>query len=79
MKELITEKWNDILELLRTEYGIQKVSFDMWLKDLRFKDIEDDKIIIYTDQEDNSSVSFIQKKYGNFIKSAMAEVLDLDS
>ena len=79
MKDLITKKWDDILEYLRTEFGIQKVSFETWLKDLKFKDIENNKILIFTDSEDNiSNISFIQKKYGNFIKSAIAEVLDLD-
>ncbi len=80
MKEKIAQNWDEILEFLRTEYNIKKVSYETWLQNLKFKDVEDNKIIIVVDDEDAfSNISFIQNKYGTFIKNAIAEVLSLDS
>lgn len=79
MKELVIEKWEEIMEFLRTEYGIKEVSYNTWLKNMRVKDVVDNKVIIVNDDEGiESSISFIQSKYGRFIKNAIAEVTDFD-
>ena len=79
MKELILDNWDKIMEFLRTEFGITKVSYETWLQNLKLKDVEDDKIIIVNDDENSSNnISFIQNKYGIFIKNAIAEVINLD-
>ena len=31
MEKLIKEKWNDILEFMKTEYNITKVAYENWL------------------------------------------------
>ncbi len=77
MKELILSKWNEILEYLKTQYDISKISFEFWLKDLKFKDVVDDKVILYfEDPNMSSNISFIQTKYSNYIKAAIAEIID---
>ena len=79
MKELIFENWDRIMEFLRTEFGIAKVSYETWLQNLKFKDVVDNKIIIVNDDENSiNNISFIQNKYGIFIKNAIAEVVNLD-
>ena len=79
MKELILENWDKIMEFLRTEFGITKVSYETWLQNLKVKDVEDNKIIIVNDDENSiNNISFIQNKYGIFIKNAIAEVINLD-
>ena len=74
MKELIISKWDDILEFLRTQYDITRISFDMWLKGLKFKDMVDNKVILYFEDSDmgNNNISFIKKRYSSFIKNAIA-------
>ncbi|MCR5323472.1 MAG: chromosomal replication initiator protein DnaA [Lachnospiraceae bacterium] len=78
MKELITSKWDEILEFLKTQYDISKISFDFWLKDLKFRDVADGKAVLYfEDPNMSSNISFIQTKYSNYIKAAIAEVIDM--
>ncbi len=80
MKELIISKWDEILEFLKTQYDITRISFDMWLKGLKFKDIIDNKVILYFEDSDmgNNNISFIKKRYSSFIKNAIAEVIDAE-
>ena len=78
MKELILSKWNEILEFLKTQYDISRISFDFWLKDLKFKDVVDNKVILYfEDPNMSSNITFIQTKYSNYIKAAIAEIIDM--
>ncbi len=80
MKQVIKEKWNDILEYMKKEYNISDVSFRTWLKDLKFYDLEENIITIVI--EDNllgdNAIDFIRNKYGLFIKTAIAEVTNED-
>jgi len=77
MKETLDERWDEILEFLRTQYNITKVSFNTWLKNLKVKDVKDDLVILYsTDPSIGSNLSFIKNKYGAFIKNAIEEIID---
>ena len=80
MKDLIISKWDDILEFLRTQYDITQISFNMWLKNLKFKDISDNnRVTLYLEDPNmNSNISFIQSRYANYIKNAIAEVIDTE-
>lgn len=79
MKDLIISKWDSILEFLRTQYDITQISFNMWLKNLKCRDVVDDKVILYfEDPNMRSNISFIQNKYSNYIKAAIAEVIDTE-
>lgn len=80
MKQVIKEKWDDILNYMKKEYNISDVSFKTWLKDLKFYDLEENIITIII--EDNllgdNAIDFIRNKYGLFIKTAIAEVTNED-
>lgn len=77
MKELLIEKWDEIIDFLRDECGIKSISYKTWLKPLKIRDVVDGKVIIYNSDELNgSSASFIQSRYGSYIKGAIAEVTD---
>lgn len=80
MKQVIKEKWSDILEYMKKEYNISDVSFKTWLKDLKFYDLEENIITIII--EDNllgdNAIDFIRNKYGLFIKTAIAELTNED-
>ena len=80
MKDLINSKWNEILEFLRTQYDITRVSFNMWLVNLKLKDVVDDsKVILYLEDPNMSpNISYIQNRYANYIKNAIAEVTDIE-
>lgn len=80
MKQVIKEKWSDILDYMKKEYNISDVSFKTWLKDLKFYDLEENIITIII--EDNllgdNAIDFIRNKYGLFIKTAIAELTNED-
>ncbi|MCR5829179.1 MAG: chromosomal replication initiator protein DnaA [Lachnospiraceae bacterium] len=77
MKELLIDRWDEILEFLRTQFNITKVSFNTWLKNLKVKEVKDDLVLLYSsDPSIGSNLSFIKNKYGAFIKNAIEEILD---
>lgn len=80
MKNQIIEKWDEILEFLRTEFGITKISFNTWLKNLKIKDVSDGiaYIIVEDDNIKANMTSFIQDRYGMFIRNAIAEITDIE-
>ena len=76
-KEILIDRWDEILEFLRTQYNITKVSFNTWLKNLKVRDVKDDLVILYSsDPSIGSNLSFIKNKYGAFIKNAIEEMID---
>ena len=80
MEKLLREKWNDILEFMKTEYNLTKVAYDTWLLPLAVHSVKDNTIIITIDDSKvgTFSVDFIKNKYGQFLKTAIAEVLHKD-
>lgn len=79
MKEAIISKWDDIMEFLRTQFNITKVSYNTWLKNLQVLDVEDDVVILYSsDASIGSNIGFIKSKYGAFIRNAIEEVMETE-
>ena len=80
MEKILREKWNDILEFMKTEYNLTKVAYDTWLLPLAVHSVKDNTIIITIDDSKvgTFSVDFIKNKYGQFLKTAIAEVLHKD-
>lgn len=79
MKERILEKWDEILDYLRLEYNITDVSFKTWLLPLKVFSVTDHVIRITVDDAIGAqSIGFIRTKYGLFIKTAIAELLNED-
>jgi len=73
MLELIKEKWSDILELLRDEYGISDVSFNTWLLPLKVVDVDNDIITIVVPEE-SIGLQYIKKKYSLPLKVCIEEI-----
>ncbi len=80
MEKILREKWNDILEFMKTEYNLTKVAYETWLLPLAVHSVKDNTIIITIDDSKvgTFSVDFIKNKYGQFLKTAIAEVLHKD-
>lgn len=79
MANVIEEKWDEILNFLKTEYNISGVSFKMWLEKLCVNKVEDN--IVYLSSTDSSiaeNYDHIKRKYGNFIKTSIQEITDLE-
>ena len=68
MEKIIKEKWNDILEFMKTEYNITDVAYRTWLLPLSVHSVNDNTIIISVDDSKiaASMLDFIKNKYGQF-------------
>lgn len=75
MATQVFEKWGEILENLRINYGINPVSFNTWLKPLNISRIEGNNIyLIAYDDTASQNYNFISNKYTGFIKTSIGEV-----
>lgn len=68
----IKNKWNDILEYLKTEYSITQVCFNTWLLNLSPHSVNEEDNTITISIDDNNigknSKEYIQDKYGTFLQ-----------
>ncbi len=73
MFDLINEKWEEILEILKEEHDIMDVSFNTWIKPLKIHSVEDNIITLLVPDE-NISISYLNKKYYIPLKVVVQEV-----
>ncbi len=76
MEKLIKEKWNDILEFMKTEYNITKVAYENWLLTLSVHSVQDNTIIVAVEDSKATMIEFIKNKYGQFLQTAIEEMFD---
>ena len=74
MEELV-KKWDEVLDYLKTEYSISDVSYNSWLKPLELFQIEDNKLYItYNGDQNQMTIGYITRKYATPIKVTIAEL-----
>ena len=73
----IIEKWNEILNTVKTEHEISDVSFDTWMRPLEVFGIVDNKLYILVPSE-QMALSYISKKYYLPLKVAIAEITGIE-
>ena len=71
--DLILEKWDEILQTVKTEHDISNVSFDTWIRPLKVYEIEDNILYIIV-PSDQMSLNYISKRYLLPLKVAIAEI-----
>lgn len=76
MKNIIQEKWDEILEALKNEHDISDVSFRTWLLPLEVYSVNDNliTILINDKQIGSDSINFIKRKYGLPLKVTIEEI-----
>ena len=62
MEKIIKEKWNDILEFMKTEYNITKVAYENWLLTLSVHSVQDNTIIVAVEDSKATMIEFIKNK-----------------
>ncbi len=80
MKQVIKEKWDEILMFMKIEYNISDVSFKTWITHLKFYDVEENIVTITVNDHTlgDNAVDFICNKYGDFLRTAIAEVINVE-
>lgn len=72
----IRENWEEIKETVRKEYELTDVSFDTWVKPLRFYDADQDTVIIMIPSDQAHALNYISSKYKSFFKVIISEMFD---
>lgn len=73
----VIEKWNEILNTVKTEHEISDVSFDTWMRPLEVFGIVGNKLYILVPSE-QMALSYISKKYYLPLKVAVAEITGIE-
>jgi chromosomal replication initiator protein len=70
--DILKEKWDEILQLVKTEHELSDISFKTWLKPLEIHSVSDHMVTILVPSE-QMGIDYITKKYMFPIKVAIAE------
>lgn len=72
----IKENWDEIKDTIRKEYELTDVSYDTWIKPLRFYDVKDNVVIIMIPSDQAHALNYISSKYKNFFKVIVSEMMN---
>lgn len=75
--DLILQKWDEILQTVKTEHDISDISFDTWIRPLEVYGIENNTLYILVPSE-QMTLSYISKKYYLPLKVAIAEIIGIE-
>ena len=70
----ILDKWDKILNTIKTEYDLTNVSFETWIKPLEVYGIDGSTLYILV-PADQMTLNYISKKYTLPLKVAIAETV----
>ena len=71
---LIYEKWDEILEYMRTDLELSNLSFNTWIKPLKIHSLENNILRILV--EVDGAVEYLEKKYKVALQAAIIEIID---
>lgn len=70
----IKEKWDEIKEYVKVEYGLNPVSYDTWVKPLKFYDVIGNSVRIVYSSDNSLAKKYLNSKYKDFFQVAIAEI-----
>ena len=78
MKELIEEKWEEILSLLENEYDISSIMINTWIRSLNIYEVKDNTVYFYVNEKlGENAVKFLHRKeFDLFLLSSIRETLN---
>lgn len=78
MKDTIIQNWNDIMQLLETQYDISDIIVKTWIETLTLDRVEDKTAYFYVDEKKGThGVEYLRNKgYDVFLLSAIRECLN---
>ena len=69
----VVEKWDEILQIVKTEHDLSDVSFNTWLKPLTVYEVVDNVVTIIVPSE-QVGLNYISKKYKLPIQVTISEL-----
>ncbi|SES90586.1 chromosomal replication initiator protein [Pseudobutyrivibrio sp. C4] len=78
MEELLKEKWNTILDAIRSEFNITQVSFNQWLRPLIVFTIDGDNVLLLYDDNEGADlgIKYISKRFKKALSAFISEAMD---
>ena len=76
--DVVKEKWNDIIDTMRKEYGFTDISFKTWIQPLREYCVKEDTVYILIPNEKANVADYISSKYKEFFQVTISEMLEHD-
>ena len=73
----ILDKWDLILETVKTEHEISPISFDTWIRPLEVYGVENDTLYILV-PSNQMTLNYISKKYYLPLKVTIAEIIGIE-
>lgn len=74
-KNQIIEKWDEILDFMRDEYGITPVSFKTWIKNLEVVDATDTTVTVaIAEHLGENGITHVEKRFKVFLQTSIAEI-----
>ena len=74
----VVEKWDEILQIVKTEHDLSDVSFNTWLKPLTVYQVEGNVVTIIVPSE-QVGLNYISKKYKLPLQVTISEVTEMEN
>ena len=75
--DLILDKWDEILQTVKTEHDITDISFETWIKPLEVYGVEGNTLYILVPSV-QMTLNYISKKYYLPLKVAITEITGIE-
>ncbi len=73
--EELKNKWDLILQTLKTEFDVHDISFKTWLLPLKLHSLNDNKVTIVSPEQGDDGIKYIRTKYQTFLTVIISEVM----
>ena len=77
--EIIKNKWNEILDMLREITPVADVTYELWIAPMKPYDFVDNKLVILMNTKEHFSLSIIRKRYNDSFRIAIMEVTEINT
>lgn len=72
----IKENWDLIKETLKTEYDLSEISYNTWVKPLRFHSVDHDVVTIMIPSDQAHALKYISSKYKSYFQVSVSEMFN---
>ena len=72
----IADRWDEIKEIIKNEYDLTDISYNTWIKPLKFYNEENHTVTILIPSDQAHAVSYITNKYKNFFQVSISEMFN---
>ena len=72
----IADRWDEIKEIIKNEYDLTDISYNTWIKPLKFYKEENHTVTILIPSDQAHAVSYITNKYKKFFQVSISEMFN---